>query len=119
MLTQAVSRDWIDQPALVRREKLDPERTQRPISISHDDDRRRLEEQVQRLIDERRATGRAAERVAPPGLGDGRGRATLHTLAVVGLRTAAPTDQPGDYDPYAPLAKASAWHGDCLVAGHE
>jgi len=71
VLTQAVTRDWIDRPAVARRNQLDPERTQRPTSTSHDDDRRRLEEHVQRLIEQRRATGREAGRVEPPGLGLG------------------------------------------------
>ena len=68
VLTEAVARDWIDGPAVDRREQLDPERIQRPTSSAHDKDRRRLEEHVQRLIDERRTIGREAERVEPPGL---------------------------------------------------
>jgi len=69
VLTQSVTRDWIDRPAVARIEELDPERIERPISTTHDDYRRRLEEHAQRIIDERRANGRAVERTEPPGLG--------------------------------------------------
>ena len=69
VLTQALTRDWIDRPAVARREELDPERTQRPTSTTHDDNRRRIEEQVQRLIDQHRGTVRIAERSTPSGSG--------------------------------------------------
>jgi hypothetical protein len=70
MLTQAVTRDWSDRPAVARREELDSERTQRPTHTTHDY-RRRLEEHAQRIIDARRATVRVAGRVEPLGLGLG------------------------------------------------
>jgi conjugative relaxase-like TrwC/TraI family protein len=69
VLTQAITRDWIDQPAVARRAQLDPHRSRRLPGPGEEDEFDRLERQVHRLIDERRARAREAERTAAPGLG--------------------------------------------------
>jgi ATP-dependent exoDNAse (exonuclease V) alpha subunit len=62
VLSQAITRDWIDQPAVARREQLDPHRSRRLPDPGDEDEFDRLEHHVRRLIDERRALDREAER---------------------------------------------------------
>jgi ATP-dependent exoDNAse (exonuclease V) alpha subunit len=69
VLSQAITRDWIDQPAVARREELDPHRSRQLNDPGDQDEFDRLERHVRRLIDERRARAREAERTAAPGLG--------------------------------------------------
>lgn len=69
LLSQAITRDWIDQPAVARRAQLDPHRSRQLPEPGEEDEFDRLERQVHRLIDERRARAREAERTAAPGLG--------------------------------------------------
>jgi conjugative relaxase-like TrwC/TraI family protein len=71
VLTQAITRDWIDQPAVVRKAQLDPHRTQEldPSGLNEEDQFDTLEKRVHRLIeDRRRARARQAERTAGRGL---------------------------------------------------
>lgn len=69
VLSQAITRDGIDQPAVARREELDPRRSRQLPDPGDEDEFDRLERHVWRLIDERRARVREAERAATPGLG--------------------------------------------------
>jgi conjugative relaxase-like TrwC/TraI family protein len=71
VLTQAITRDWIDQPAVVRRAQLDPQRSRQldPSGLNEEDQFDTLEQRVLRLIEERRrARAREAERTAGRGL---------------------------------------------------
>ncbi|MDH3262078.1 MAG: relaxase domain-containing protein [Acidimicrobiia bacterium] len=71
VLTQAITRDWIDQPAVVRRAQLDPHRSRQldPSGLNEEDQFDTLEQRVLRLIEERRrARAREAERTAGRGL---------------------------------------------------
>jgi hypothetical protein len=64
-LTQALTRDWIDQPAIVRKAQLDPHRSRQrePAVLGEEDEVEELEKHVHRLIEERRrARAREAER---------------------------------------------------------
>jgi conjugative relaxase-like TrwC/TraI family protein len=69
LLSQTITRDWIDQPAVVRRAQLDPPRSRQlnPADPGEEDEFDRLERHVRRIMDERRA--RDAERTTAPGLG--------------------------------------------------
>ncbi|MDF1597620.1 MAG: MobF family relaxase [Acidimicrobiia bacterium] len=68
VLTQAITRDWIDQPAVARKKELDPHRS-RQIPDPGDEDRfDRLERHVRRLMEERRTQGRETERTTGRGL---------------------------------------------------
>ncbi|MDF1596288.1 MAG: MobF family relaxase [Acidimicrobiia bacterium] len=71
VLTQALTRDWIDQPAVARRAKLGPRpsRQLNHLEPGEEDELDRLERHVWRLIDERRARTREAGRTAARGLG--------------------------------------------------
>jgi ATP-dependent exoDNAse (exonuclease V) alpha subunit len=71
VLTQAITRDWIDQPAVVRKAQLDPHHTRQlnPVGPGEEDEFDELEQRVHRLIEERRrARAREAERTAGRGL---------------------------------------------------
>ena len=71
VLTQALTRDWIDQPAVVRKAQLDPHHTRQrdPSGPGEEDQPDELEKRVHRLIDERRRDrAREAERTAGRGL---------------------------------------------------
>lgn len=72
VLTQALTRDWIDQPAVVRKAQLDPHHSRQldPAVPGEEDEVDKLEQRVRRLIEERRrARAREAERTAGRGLG--------------------------------------------------
>jgi conjugative relaxase-like TrwC/TraI family protein len=64
VLTQALTRDWIDQPAVVRKAQLDPHRSRRldPADPGEEDEFHRLERHVRRLIEDRRARTREVDR---------------------------------------------------------
>jgi len=71
VLTQAITRDWIDQPAVVRKAQLNPHHTRQrePAGLNEEDQFDTLEQRVLRLIEERRrARAREAERTAGRGL---------------------------------------------------
>ena len=71
VLTQAITRDWIDQPAMVRKAQLDPHPTRQldPAVLGEEDKVDKLEKRVHWLIEERRrARAREAERTAGRGL---------------------------------------------------
>ena len=71
VLAQAITRDWIDQPAVVRRAQLDPHRSREldAAGLGEEDEVDELEKRVRRLIEERRrARARQAERTAGRGL---------------------------------------------------
>jgi hypothetical protein len=63
VLGEAISRDWIDQPAIARREQLDPPPTRQPIPGEPDIEpevAKRMK-QVQEAMERGRARRRAAE----------------------------------------------------------
>jgi len=68
VITQAIARDWIDQPAVARREELDPHRSRQLPSPGDEDEFDKLERHVRALMDERsartldRSMGRALDR---------------------------------------------------------
>ncbi len=64
VLTQAVARDWIDQPSVARHAQLDPHRSRHLTSIgpNADDELNELERHVRRVIAQRRTRSREAER---------------------------------------------------------
>jgi len=71
VLTQAITRDWIDQPAVVRKAQLDRHHTRQrePAVLGEDDEVDKLEKRVHQLIEERRrARAREAARTAARGL---------------------------------------------------
>jgi conjugative relaxase-like TrwC/TraI family protein len=71
VLTQALTRDWIDQPAVARKIQLDPRHSRQldPAVLGEEDEVDKLEQHVHRLIEERRrARAREAERTAGRGL---------------------------------------------------
>ena len=71
VLTQALTRDWIDQPAVVRKAQLDPHHSPQldPAVLGEQDEVDKLEQHVHRLIKERRrAQAREAERTTGRGL---------------------------------------------------
>jgi hypothetical protein len=70
VLTQAITRDWIDQPAMVRKGQLDPHHTRQPdpAGPEEEDQFDTLEERVLKLMEERRARTRQAEGTAGRGL---------------------------------------------------
>ncbi|HUF16159.1 MAG TPA: AAA family ATPase [Acidimicrobiia bacterium] len=64
MLTQAIGREWIDQPAVARRLQLDPQRS-RQLTPDSPGDENEVDERVRhirQLIEERRARTREKER---------------------------------------------------------
>lgn len=62
VLSQAITRDWIDQPAVTRREQLDPHRSRQLSDPGDEDEFDRLDRHVRRLIDERQRRTREVER---------------------------------------------------------
>ena len=71
VLTKALTRDWIDQPAVVRKAQLDPHHSRQldPTGLNEEDQFDKLEQHVHRLIEERRrARAREAERTTGRGL---------------------------------------------------
>ncbi len=71
VLTEMITRDWIDQPAVVRRAQLDPHHTRQrgPAALGEEDAIDKLEKSIHQLIEERgRARTREAERTAGRGL---------------------------------------------------
>lgn len=71
VLGEAISRDWIDQPAIARREQLDPHPTRQPIPGEPDIEPEGTKQmrEVQRAMERGRARRRAAERSRSPGRG--------------------------------------------------
>jgi conjugative relaxase-like TrwC/TraI family protein len=71
VLGEAISRDWIDQPAIARRHQLDPHRARPPVQeepgIEPEVDERM--EQIHRALERGRARRRAAERSRALGRG--------------------------------------------------
>jgi hypothetical protein len=69
VLTQAITRDWIDQPAIVRKAQLDPHRSRQltPAGPGEEDEFDKLERRIRRLVAERRARTREAERTTSRG----------------------------------------------------
>jgi ATP-dependent exoDNAse (exonuclease V) alpha subunit len=65
-LTQALAREWIDQPALARKAQLNPRRSQEltPTGPGDDGELDELKRRIRRLIAERRARSRLVERTA-------------------------------------------------------
>ena len=61
VLTQAIARDWIDQPAVARKAQLDPHLSRQLPSSDAEDEFDRLERHVRRLIEDRRARTREVE----------------------------------------------------------
>ncbi|MCZ7533024.1 MAG: relaxase domain-containing protein [Acidimicrobiia bacterium] len=68
VLTQAIGRDWIDQPAVARRAQLDPPSRQLP-DPTEEDEHAKLERQILDSIERRRARAREAEHTTGRGLG--------------------------------------------------
>ena len=71
VLTKALTRDWIDQPAVVCKAQLDPHHSRQLdlAVLGEQDEVDKLEQHVHRLIEERRrARAREAERTARRGL---------------------------------------------------
>ena len=64
VLTHAITRDWIDQPAVARQAQLDPHDTRRltPTCPAEDDEFNQLEQRVRGLIAQRQARSRETER---------------------------------------------------------
>ena len=62
VLTQAITRNWIDQPAMARQAQLDPDHSRRLPGRGGEDEFDRLERHACRLIDDRRTRAREAER---------------------------------------------------------
>ena len=64
VLTQAITRDWIDQPAIVRIAQLDPHRSPRLASAGpgEEDEFDELERRIRRLVAERQARTQELER---------------------------------------------------------
>ncbi|MGF1667452.1 MAG: MobF family relaxase [Acidimicrobiia bacterium] len=67
VLTQAIGRDWIDQPAMVRKAQLDPHPIRQLAVLGEEDKVDELEKLVHRLIEERSARAREAKRTAGRG----------------------------------------------------
>ena len=70
LLTQALARDWIDQPAIARRDQLDPHRARQfePRDPGKDDELDKLVRHARRLIAEREDRRRGVERTLGRGL---------------------------------------------------
>ncbi len=68
VLTQTVTRDWIDQPAVTRRAQLDPHRSRQlaPAGPGVGDEFDEFEQRVRRRIEERRARTAEVERAGRP-----------------------------------------------------
>jgi hypothetical protein len=64
VLAQAVTRDWIDQPAVARQAQLDPHRSRQlaPAGPGDENEYHELEQRVRRLIEERQARTAEVER---------------------------------------------------------
>jgi hypothetical protein len=69
VLSQAITRDWIDQPAVAHRAQLDTHRSSQLSDPGEEDEFDRLERRVRGLIDERRVRDREAERGTVRGFG--------------------------------------------------
>jgi len=69
VLSQAITRDWADQPAVAHRAQLDPRRSPQLSDPGEEDEFDRLERRVRGLIDERRVRDREAERGTVRGFG--------------------------------------------------
>ena len=67
VLAQAIARDWIDQPAVVRRAQLDPDHSRQLPDPGDEDEFDRVERHVRRLT-EHRARGRELNRSTSRGL---------------------------------------------------
>lgn len=67
VLTQAIGRDWIDQPAVAKRAQLDPRYRQLP-DPAEEDEHARLERRIIDSIERRRAREREAEHTTGRGL---------------------------------------------------
>ena len=61
VLAQALGRDWIDQPAVVRRAQLDPDRVRQFPEPGDADHRADLQQRILRSVDRQRARTREAE----------------------------------------------------------
>ncbi|NIA26004.1 MAG: relaxase domain-containing protein [Gammaproteobacteria bacterium] len=68
VLTQAIGRDWIDQPAVARRTQLDPRRDRQLDDPGDQEEYAKLERRIFHSIEQRRARARDAERTAGRGL---------------------------------------------------
>jgi conjugative relaxase-like TrwC/TraI family protein len=68
VLTQAVTRDWIDQPAVARKAQLDPHQSKQlaPAGPGDEDEFDELEKRVRRRIEERRARAAEVEHAGRP-----------------------------------------------------
>ena len=62
VVSQALTRDWVDQPAIARKAQLDPTRPWELTSPGEDDQIDRLVDHSQRVIQKRRARGLRSER---------------------------------------------------------
>jgi hypothetical protein len=62
VLAQAVTRDWIDQPAIARQTHLEPHRYRQLSDANDEDEFDKLEQHVRSLIEDRRAWTRELER---------------------------------------------------------
>ena len=71
VLSEAISRDWIDQPAIARRHQLDPHPTRQPEPEEPEIDPERVKrmKQIQRALERGRARRRAADRSRSLGRG--------------------------------------------------
>jgi conjugative relaxase-like TrwC/TraI family protein len=67
VLTQAIARDWIDQPAVVRRAQLDPDHSRQLPDPGDEDEFDRVERHVRRIV-EHRARTRELDRSMSRGL---------------------------------------------------
>jgi len=68
VLTQAIGRDWIDEPAVARRAQLDPNRDQQLVAPVDEDDHAKHERRILDSIEQRRARAREAEHSTGRGL---------------------------------------------------
>ncbi len=69
VLTGTVGRDWVDLPAVARRDQLGPPRLQQAAIPGDEDEIDRLERHVRHLIEERQTRTRNAEHTTTRGLG--------------------------------------------------
>jgi hypothetical protein len=71
VLSEAISRDWIDQPAIARRHELEPHQARQPVreGPGREPDVDERMEQIQRALERGRARRRAAERSRSLGRG--------------------------------------------------
>jgi hypothetical protein len=69
VLSQAITRDWIDQPAIARKAQLNPHSSRQLPHAGDEDEFARIEQHALRLIEQRRDRTREVEREAGHGLG--------------------------------------------------